>query len=686
MCLPPSVRIALFATIPAMAGAQTLYTFGNPGAHEQEYIEKINRARANPAAEGVRLATTTHPGIVDALEWAGVNLLQFQSEMAAIPTRPPLAPHAGLMAAARGHSQWLFDNARQEHDQTGGLTFEARIAAIGYVGITGENVFSYAEDADYGHAGFIIDWAHPDDTGATYGMQNPRGHRDNIHNGSYREIGVGVVIGTNTVSGNTVGPQVVTQDFGNRSTALPLGTGVAYYDLDGDNSYDAGEGISGLTVNVSGTTTYCLTAAGGGWAIPIPTTATNRTVTFSGLGISQSVTMNVPSNSNAKADLKLAYTPPVFTSPAIAATGQNHTISFTPIGGATGYAYTSYPLSAASAENCENLSNATASEGHAVSQTSVKHQGSGAWQMAFTTAAPDDQFIEMNAVYVGTSTSSLNFRSRLGFATTANFIYLQAKEEGKDAWTNLYSQQGTGTSGEASFQSRTISLTSLAGKAFRIRFLYSNLGSYFNSSGSGVGWYIDAINFTNTWEATTPTTGTLSGPSGSLVAPASTPWHVMIRPVVGGYLFPATEQTLSVVDTSVYTNWVTYHEALGGLAPGSLTATSDPDGDGRRSLLEYAFGSNPVAADAASPTWPSVQPSATHLVLRYVKNTALGGLTITPEVSDGSSVWRTPGQLGAPAGFVDVLVSTSNGVQTREARVPLSAGARQFLRLRTSVP
>ena len=42
------------------------------------------------------------------------------------------------------------------------------------------------------------------------GMQNPAGHRRNIHNARFEEIGIGVINGTN----GDVGPQLVTQDFG----------------------------------------------------------------------------------------------------------------------------------------------------------------------------------------------------------------------------------------------------------------------------------------------------------------------------------------------------------------------------------------------------------------------------------------------------------------------------------------
>ena len=37
----------------------TLYSFGQPTDEDQLYLELINRARANPTAEGLRLATST---------------------------------------------------------------------------------------------------------------------------------------------------------------------------------------------------------------------------------------------------------------------------------------------------------------------------------------------------------------------------------------------------------------------------------------------------------------------------------------------------------------------------------------------------------------------------------------------------------------------------------------------------
>ena len=684
MRLDPSATFVLIAALPAAAMGQTLFSFGNPSADEQAYIEMINRARANPGAEGELLADSTHPGVTGAISYYDVDRILFQSEMNALPAKPPLAPHAALTTAARGHSQWMFNNAQQVHDQPGGQTFVQRLIAAGYgYSTAGENIYSYADDAEHGHAGFEIDWGP-----GPGGMQDPRGHRDNIHSGSYREIGVGVVNGTNTVNGNTVGPQIVTQDFGNRSNAPYYGTGVAYYDLNGNNSYDVGEGISGLTVNVSGAGYYCITADGGGWAVPLPNgTAGTRTVTFSGLGVNQTVNLIVPSNGNAKADLKLNYAPPTFLSPPLANQGQNHTFQFTQVPGATAYHYTSTPLSAPAAENCENLANATATTGagYSVVQSTVKHEGTNAWRMTFVSPVAD-QFIELNTVFFGGPSSGISFRSRLGQATTAAFARVQVREEGTGTWVNVYSQQGTGTSGETSFQERSASLAAMNGKRFKVRFIFDATGSVYVGTGANLGWYLDAISFANVSRLETSSTGVVSTTNHTLPAPAASSWIIQIDPVVSGDSFPGASQTLQLLDTNTFTDWASYHETQGELSPGSLTADSDPDGDGRSSALEFAFGSSPVLADPAPPGFPSIQPSGTHFILRYILDTARTGVTITPEAGTDLGAWFIPGEPGAPAGFTDSVVSTTGTLQTREAAIPRDSGPAVFLRLRATVP
>ena len=245
----------------AACRGQAVYDFGNPTAEEQLYLELINRARANPAAEGARLAAITDPDVLNAYAQFGVSLALMQSEFNALPAVPPLAPNASLTTSARGHSAWMLANAMQSHDETNPAnTPWTRMTAAGYTYSTaGENVYAYAKSVGFGHAGFEVDWG----PGGTGGMQSGRGHRMSIHSANFREIGVGVALGTN----GAIGPQLVTQDLGARSPSPIFATGVAYYDLNGNNFYDIGEGIAGLTVTVSGASYSCVTAAGGGWSI-----------------------------------------------------------------------------------------------------------------------------------------------------------------------------------------------------------------------------------------------------------------------------------------------------------------------------------------------------------------------------------------------------------------------------------
>lgn len=262
---PSRLRIGLLAVICAAAqAAQSDWDAGNPTAMEQAYIELINRARMDPTAEGQRLRTTTNSDVIGAYTYFGVDTTLMANEFAAIPARPPLATHPNLRAAARSHAQYLFDNALQSHTGSGGSILAQRLTAASYTGwsTAGENVFSYAKSAFHGHAGFEVDWGFGAD-----GMQSPRGHRNNIHNGNYTEIGVGVIEGTNTVGATTVGSQVVTQDFAARTQDYLLG--VVYDDLNSNVFYDSGEGATGVSVTPSSGSSRDTTLTAGAYAFPV---------------------------------------------------------------------------------------------------------------------------------------------------------------------------------------------------------------------------------------------------------------------------------------------------------------------------------------------------------------------------------------------------------------------------------
>jgi hypothetical protein len=277
-----------------------LYSIGDPTNEEQYYLELINRARANPTAEGIRLALTTDPAVISAYTAFGVDLVLMQAQFALLAGAPPLSMNATLLNAARAHSQNMLQNNYQGHSGPDG-SVSTRLAAYtsGANGWSiGENVYAYSKSVWYGHAGFEVDWG---GTALTGGMQSPPGHRQNIHSTTFREVGIGVVLGSNGGSGG-VGPQLVTQDFGTVGGLLPFVTGVVYRDLNNNGFYDPGEGVGGVTVTIANVSSYAVTASAGGYSVPVLGNG-NYTVTFSG-GSAPTVqkAVSVVNGQNTKAD------------------------------------------------------------------------------------------------------------------------------------------------------------------------------------------------------------------------------------------------------------------------------------------------------------------------------------------------------------------------------------------------
>ena len=104
------VYFALLAFAIEAQGQQTLYSQGDPTPQEQYMLELINRARANPAAEGVRLAGIADPLTVASIMHCGVDLNQVKSVFASYSAKPPLAFNSFLIGIAREHSQYMIDN------------------------------------------------------------------------------------------------------------------------------------------------------------------------------------------------------------------------------------------------------------------------------------------------------------------------------------------------------------------------------------------------------------------------------------------------------------------------------------------------------------------------------------------------------------------------------------------------
>lgn len=280
--------------------ALTLYSHGDPTNDEQLTLEYINRARANPKEEGIRLMDTQDADVQQSYSYWKINKTSTKAAFAGYPARPPLAFNAKLIAAARGHSADMRDKNYQGHDGSDGSSFSQRLTQAGYVstGYSGENVSAYSKSIWYGHCGFNVDW----------GDQNQidLGHRENIMNFgniSYKEIGVGIYF--RPPSGQQTGPYIITHDFGNRGETFLLG--VVYKDNNNNGFYDPGEGLPNITITPSKGTYYAKTSASGGYAIPVTGVSGSISITAEGTGLGQVLTKNVTlDGNNVKVDFTSA--------------------------------------------------------------------------------------------------------------------------------------------------------------------------------------------------------------------------------------------------------------------------------------------------------------------------------------------------------------------------------------------
>ena len=277
-----------------------------PTPMEQETLELINRFRSDPTGEferlisGVNPYTSPIPGVAEALTFFNTNPTVLRNQLASLTPAPPLAWSDSLSQAATNHNQLMIQFDQQSHQLPGEPGLGTRVTNAGYTNWSNvaENVFAFAESAAHAHAGFVLDWGSGPD-----GIQSPPGHRINLINPVYREIGVAFVAETNPDT--QVGPFVTTQVLGARFNSPDFLVGVVYDDTNTNAFYDAGEGLGGVNVTATGaaglfrTTTW----ATGGYQLELPTGTYQ--VEFSGAALSQPVTKSVTvvKGRNAKVDL-----------------------------------------------------------------------------------------------------------------------------------------------------------------------------------------------------------------------------------------------------------------------------------------------------------------------------------------------------------------------------------------------
>jgi uncharacterized protein YkwD len=242
----------------------------HPSAQEQEMLELINRMRMKPANELNLLVNSPDAQVNKALNFFNVNLAQLSQQWSQLTPVQPLAWSNELHNGALNHSLLMIQKDTQSHQLPGELKLGQRLTSAGYNwSNAGENVYAYGTSVFQSHAGFAIDWGF-----TPTGIQQPAGHRNNIMNSNFREVGISIIPETNPTT--NVGPLVITQNFGNRfNLSNPWLLGVVFDDKSvDDNFYTSDEGLAGINVTaVKETTNETFTTTtwnSGGYQMQLP--------------------------------------------------------------------------------------------------------------------------------------------------------------------------------------------------------------------------------------------------------------------------------------------------------------------------------------------------------------------------------------------------------------------------------
>ncbi len=260
----------------------------NPTPLEQETLQLANRFRTDPANEYARLIKSSSPiqshdaEVTSNLTFFKVDANLLRSELSSLSPSPPLAWNEVIQNLATTQNGTMISKNSQEH-------FPGLAATLNAMGVpieagTGQNAFynnlGIGKTPFFVHSAYVIDWG----TGGTGGMQPNRGHRVNMLNPLYNQVGSAITPFSSSL--------VSTQFFAKVSSAQKMAVGAIFEDRNDTGWYEAGEGIGGVQVVFEGSagrfTTTSMSA--GGYQIVLP--AGTYSVTASGGGMKHSITQS----------------------------------------------------------------------------------------------------------------------------------------------------------------------------------------------------------------------------------------------------------------------------------------------------------------------------------------------------------------------------------------------------------
>lgn len=260
------------------------------------------------------------------------------------------------------------------------------------------------------------------------------------------------------------------------------------------------------------------------------------------IGISNVLVGGTPTNFNYTVTLfdpavpGADYFPPTISGPSQPVVGLSNTYTFNAISNATSYQwrYTRkgpFSLTDGAEAGLGNWTTNT-SAGYSVIVSSPHPVASGTRAFHLCHTNPSPQLLTLNTTLYPRTNTTLQFKTRLGWATVDQSARVQVSTNGGSAWINIFSKPGTGGSGETSYSTTNISLAPFAGVLTQLRFNYDVSGSYFPQTDPGVGWYVDDIIITNCDQLLSAVTNTTATTSFQFNPPQAGDYYLDVRALI----------------------------------------------------------------------------------------------------------------------------------------------------------
>lgn len=145
---------------------------------------------------------------------------------------------------------------------------------------------------------------------------------------------------------------------------------------------------------------------------------------------------------------------------------------------------------------------------------------------------PVPQWLQLTRVLFPSNSTTLSFKSQLGWATSSEVARVQVSTDGGATWQDIYTQAGSNGQGETAFTQHNVSLAGYTGKNALLRFNYDISGGYYYNSMANIGWCLENIAVTNSQQLLSQVTNSTTS-TNFVFTPAQTGnYLLLVRDVI----------------------------------------------------------------------------------------------------------------------------------------------------------